>query len=100
MTEKQMIAFLRQEGWTKVEPAVGVVVWEDPRDTDECWQDLPDAFLIASRRKRERETRRLKAAGWIRCNEGGYHRKKDLAFGIEATTCHTKAKALATLGAP
>lgn len=68
MTEKQKKAFLKAEGWKRISllPLGSNQItwtWQDPRDKT-CWR-LPIAFATASRRKRQREYRKLWGAGWL-----------------------------------
>lgn len=61
MTDKQKAAFLKREGWSYREWSCGHG-WADP-SRNYTWS-LNMAYRRACRNKSQRDTRRLKAAGW------------------------------------
>lgn len=68
MSEQEKAAFLKAEGWKKHLQRTGIY-WEDPvtpSNGPEWVQMCPfnEAYRLASRRKAQRETRQLKAAGF------------------------------------
>ena len=63
MTDKQKAAFLKSEGWKRRKDSeFGDMIWVDPLGR---WERMntASAFQAAHRRKSQRESRRLKAAG-------------------------------------
>jgi hypothetical protein len=107
MTQKQMAAFLRKEGWDESWcKHANKADWPDPMSRNEmgyyhAWYTLEDAYRLARRRKAQREARRLKRAGY-------YFEYGQWWHGDHTLECHlgdyqqalTKAEALATLGGP
>lgn len=96
MTEKQMTQFLKAEGW-------GIHVhsgfWWDPVKNFSNPLNIETAYRIASRRKAQRDTRRLKAAGYeygmcIAHGWGWFYSDLSEKAG---SYIGTRAKALATL---
>jgi hypothetical protein len=74
MNEKQKAAFLRSEGWKPYKVSDGTYGLDGWRDTKEkhvleSLAPLDMAYRIASRRRSQREARRLKAAGWRACSD-------------------------------
>jgi hypothetical protein len=70
MTDKQKAAFLKSEGWKRRKDSeFGDMIWVDPLGR---WERMntPSAYEVAHRRKSQRESRRLKAAGWVHCGSG------------------------------
>lgn len=86
MTTAEKHAFLRSEGWKqRKDSEFGDMIWIDPAGR---WDRLhwKTAFLVASRRKIARDTRRLKAAGWVHCGNGcwAHWRKNGLWYRTQA----------------
>jgi hypothetical protein len=68
ISDKQKAAFLKSEGWRK--GGQGDYEWGDPLAKWMSWRTLEGAYRLAHRRKSQRESRRLKAAGWVHCGSG------------------------------
>jgi hypothetical protein len=98
MTDKEKARFLKSEGWIKL---LGFSeVWEDPcQVSDETWLSRDDAFKKATRRKSARDSRRLKAAGWIHgvLSAWNLHPRRTGWWHPKHPSYHTKAEALSTL---
>jgi hypothetical protein len=107
-TTREKAAFLRAEGWKRSRRWFGF--WLDPYPDavtgikkPRRYSPLHSAFEIASRRKAQRETRRLKAAGWTREKRDQWIRFADgfdFAGLGKMCTVYTKSEALATLETP
>jgi hypothetical protein len=112
MTQKQMAAFLRKEGWKpyKVSDGTyGIDGWRDTKEKHvlESLAPIELAYRLARRRKAQREGARLKRAGWRYFQGAWWHETitQRLAQGwvqggITVSIPHSKAEALATLGGP
>ena len=96
MTDKQKAAFLKSEGWKRRKDSeFGDMIWVDPLGR---WERMntASAFQAAHRRKSQRESRRLKAAGFypLKKPDRGFWRKRG------APGYWTRQGALPTLEAP
>lgn len=77
LTPKQQADFLRKEGWKPT--FKGSFYWTDPARPKSKWEGIAHidiAYTIASSRKSARDTKRLKAAGFLffRFFGGSYYR--------------------------
>lgn len=104
MTEKQKKAFLKAEGWRpyKVSDGTyGIDGWRDTKEKHvlESLAPIEFAYRIAYRRKRQREARKLKAAGWHWRCASRFHAAKAGYVHADYRGRYTRQEALQTLDA-
>lgn len=117
MTQKQMVAFLRSEGWKRTS---NPDCWRDPAPDNHTtlpnerpfypWRYITYAYRLARRRKAQRDRAALKRAGWeyhvLSDGQGNIYtrwcwsEKRDNGKSIQAGTLEEAVRLQAKRGGP